>query len=98
MDADAIADQIVPQLLAIAEARGLRRVNCVEMIVGVLYGVSQDTLVESLRRNFSSGPFVSAEVRVSVVSPGNEFVPPNSDSTVPATGWEMLILKLDGEE
>ena len=98
MNPDDLAEQIWPQLSAIAEARGLRRISRVEMVVGVLYGIEEEVLVESIQHIFRNTSFAQAQVHVRVLLPGSEFVPPNSDICINATGWEILILKLEGDE
>lgn len=93
-----LARELWPQLQGIAEMRGLQRVDRVEMIVGLLHGVTADVLVHSLEHTFAGSSFQGAAVVVTVVEAGQEYVPPNSDRRVAASGWEVLVLKMEGRE
>ena len=93
-----LAKELLPQLRGIAEMKGLRRVERVEMIVGMLHGVSAEILVHSFEHAFAGTNFHGAKVVVTVIDPGQDYVPPNSDRTVKASGWELLVLMMEGQE
>jgi len=92
-----LAKELWPQLRQIAEANGLARVTHLEMIVGLLHGVSAELLVHSFQHAFEGTCFEGAEVTVTIVEPGQEFTPPNSSERTTAHGWELLVVRLDDE-
>ena len=65
-----LAKELWPQLRAIAEAKGLRRVYYLEMIVGMLHGVTAETLEHSFEHAFEGTGFQDADVEVVIVDPG----------------------------
>ena len=93
-----LAKELWPQLQGIAQIKGLRRVERVEMIVGMLHGVTAELLVHSFEHAFAGTSFHGAKVVVTVVDPGDEYVPPNSDRTMKASGWELLVVRMEGQE
>ena len=93
-----LAKELWPQLQGIAEMKGLRRVDLVEMIVGLRHGASAEFLAHSFEHAFAGSTFQGARVVVTIVDPGEEFTPPNSDSPTRASGWELLVLKMEGQE
>ena len=92
-----LARELWPQLKQIAESKGLTRVTRLEMTVGMLHGGSGQSLVHSFQHAFEGTSFEGAEVEVTVVDPGQEFVPAGSDEPVQATGWELLVSRIEGE-
>lgn len=93
-----LARELWPQLKGIAETKGLRRVDRVEMIVGLLHGVTAELLAHSFEHAFAGSTFQGARVQITVVEPGEEFTPPNSDRPARASGWEILVVRIEGEE
>ena len=93
-----LAKDLWPRLQGIAEIKGLRRVEIVEMIVGMLHGVTAEILVQSFEYAFAGSNFQGAKVVITVIDPGDEYTPPNSERTVKASGWELLIVKMEGKE
>ena len=93
-----LAKELWPQLRGIAEMKGLRRVQRVEMIVGMLHGVSAELLIHSFEHAFAGSTFQGAEVVITIVDPGEEYTPPNSDRVVQASGWELLVIEMEGLE
>ncbi len=93
-----LAKELWPQLKGIAETRGLRRVDCVEMIVGLLHGATAEFLAHSFEHAFAGTTFQGARVKITIVEPGQEFTPPNSDRPTAASGWELLVIKMEGLE
>ena len=93
-----LARELWPQLRGIAQTRGLRRVERIEMIVGLLHGATADTLVHSFEHAFVGSHFQGAAVKVTIVEPGEEFTPPNSERATRATGWEILVVRMEGQE
>ena len=90
-----LAKELWPQLKQIADARGLERVRRLELIVGMLHGVSAEMLVHSFAHAFEGTNFEGAEVAVTVVEPGQEFMPPNASQPTTAHGWELLIVRME---
>jgi Zn finger protein HypA/HybF involved in hydrogenase expression len=93
-----LAKELWPQLQGIAEMKGLRRVDRVEMIVGLLHGASAEFLAHSFEHAFAGSTFQGARVHITIVEPGEEFTPPNSDQPTLASGWELLVVKMEGQE
>jgi len=97
MHEHSLAKEIWPQLQQIAASKGLVRVTCVEMTVGMLHGVSADFLEHSLGHAFEGTGFEGAVVNITVVDPGQEYDLPGTDDPQTANGWELLISKMEGE-
>ena len=64
MHEHSLARELWPQLKQIADARGLGRVRRLEMIVGMLHGVSAEMLVHSFAHAFEGTSFEGAEVLI----------------------------------
>lgn len=97
MHESGLARELWPQLQQIAETRGIERVTRVEMIVGMLHGVSEEMLVHSFEHAFEGTNFQGARLEISVVEPGESFRPPGNSQRQTATGWELLVVRLEGE-
>ena len=93
-----LARELWPQLQGIARGKGLDRVDRVDMIVGMLHGVSADFLAHSFEHAFEGSNFEGAAVTIEIVDPGQEFTPPGSNEPTQATGWELLVVRLEGRE
>ncbi len=93
-----LARELWPQLQQIAETKGLTQVRHLEMIVGLLHGVSAEFLAHSFEHAFEGTCFEGAEVAITIVEPGQEYAPPNSSEPETAHGWELLVVRLDSEE
>jgi len=93
-----LARDLWPQLQRIAQDNGLVKVRRLEMIVGMLHGVSGDFLAHSFQHAFEGSDFEGAQVQITIVDPGQEFTVANSDRPVVANGWEILITKIEGDE
>jgi Zn finger protein HypA/HybF involved in hydrogenase expression len=94
-----LAKDLWPQLKQIADARGMVRVRRLEMIVGMLHGVSSELLVHSFTHAFEGSSFEGAEVFITIVEPGQEYMPPNTSQPAVAHGWELLVVRMEeGEE
>jgi Zn finger protein HypA/HybF involved in hydrogenase expression len=94
-----LARDLWPQLKQIADARGMARVRRLEMIVGMLHGVSSELLVHSFAHAFEGSIFEGAEVLITIVEPGQEYMPPNASGPSTAHGWELLVVRMEeGQE
>ena len=96
MDAQELAQQLMPQLEMFADIHELRRVTSVRLTVGSLHGATEGALVESFRVAFKGTKFFGAEVLVRIVAPGDEYVSPGTDENAAANGWELLVTKVEG--
>ena len=93
-----LAKDLWPQLRQIAENSGFLTVTRVDMTVGSLHGVSAEFLAHSFQHAFEGSMFDGAAVNITIIDPGCDFRPPGrSDHTI-ATGWEILITRLEGEK
>jgi Zn finger protein HypA/HybF involved in hydrogenase expression len=93
-----LAKELWPQLKQIADARGLGRVRRLEMIVGMLHGVSSELLAHSFAHAFEGTSFEGAQVLITIVEPGQEYMPPHSSQPATAHGWELLIVRMEEGE
>ena len=91
-----LAEELWPQLQRIAEAHGYRRVARVDMIVGMLQGVTAESLARSFQHAFMGSGFAGAAMNITVVGPGDEITPPGWSETTAANGWELLITCIEG--
>ncbi|MCJ7544935.1 MAG: hydrogenase maturation nickel metallochaperone HypA [Phycisphaerae bacterium] len=99
MHEHSLATELWPQLKQIADAQGLGRVRRLEMIVGMLHGASAEMLVHSFAHAFEGTNFEGAEVLITIVDPGQEYMPPNASQPATAHGWELLIVRMEeGQE
>lgn len=92
-----LAKELWPQLRQIAETNGLTRVTRVDMIVGMLHGVSADFLAHSFEHAFEGTNFEGAEMDITIVEPGQEYTPPGASEPTTANGWEIAIVRMEGE-
>jgi Zn finger protein HypA/HybF involved in hydrogenase expression len=97
MSDDGLARQLWPQLQGVAEMKGLRRVQRLEMLVGLSHGVSAEMLMQSLEHAFAGSGFQGAKVSVTVIGAGQEYTQPNSGQRLKASGWELLVVRMEGE-
>lgn len=93
-----LAKELFPQLKQIADALGLEKVTRVEMIVGLLHGVAADFLAHSFEHAFEGTNFEGAAVEITIVDPGQTFTPPDADAPTEATGWELLVSRIEGPQ
>jgi Zn finger protein HypA/HybF involved in hydrogenase expression len=93
-----LAKDLWPQLKQIADARGLARVRRLEMVVGMLHGASSEVLVHSFGHAFEGTNFEGAEVLITVVEPGQEYMQPNCSQPIIAHGWELLVVRMEEGE
>ncbi len=91
-----LAKELWPQLQQIAQQKGLTRVQKLEMTVGLLHGVSADFLAHSFEHAFEGSLFEGAQVNITIVEPGQEFLVREGESTT-ANGWEILVTSIEGE-
>ena len=96
MHEHSLARELWPQLKQIAEAKGLARVTRVEMVVGMLHGVSGEFLEHSFQHAFQGTSFEGAEMAITVVEPGQTMSVGGENTT--ANGWELLITRIEGEQ
>lgn len=98
MHEHALARELWPQVRSIAASSGFARVTYVEMIVGLLHGVSADFLARSFEHAFQGSSFEGADVEITIVAPGEEFRAPGRSDTQIANGWELLIVRIEGDK
>ncbi|HOD81302.1 MAG: hydrogenase nickel incorporation protein [Planctomycetes bacterium ADurb.Bin126] len=91
-----LAKELWPQLQHIAQQKGMTRVRRLEMTVGLLHGVSADFLAHSFEHAFEGSLFEGAEVKITIVEPGEEFFLRDDQSTT-ANGWEILVTAIEGD-
>lgn len=92
-----LARELWPQFQRIAADSGFVKVTAVDMTVGMLHGVSADFLAHSFEHAFEGTGFEGAKMQITIIDPDQEYTPPNSDESVTATGWELLITRIEGD-
>lgn len=92
-----LAKELWPQLQGIAETNGLKKVTAIEMLVGVLHGVSADFLAHSFEHAFEGTSFDGAAVKITIIDPGSTYASPGTAEKVIANGWELLVSRIEGE-
>ena len=93
-----LAKELWPQLQKIAESQEFARVTSIEMIVGSLHGVSADFLAHSFEHAFEGSNFEGATVQITIVDPDDEYAVPPADEQAVATGWELLVTRIEGDK
>jgi Zn finger protein HypA/HybF involved in hydrogenase expression len=93
-----LAEEMFPELEAVAVMRGLTWVTRVEMIVGLMHGVSAEGLAEEFERVFEDTNFDDAIIEIVIVQPQEEIKAPGRDDMMIANGWELLITKMEGRK
>ena len=91
-----LAQDLLPQLQAIAEGNGYRFVTRLELIVGSLHGVTAGDLKSQLMEIFENTVFEDVALDVTIVEPMQGVRAPGRDETVDANGWEVLIVRIEG--
>ncbi|MBI5723392.1 MAG: hypothetical protein HZA50_05495 [Planctomycetes bacterium] len=97
MATENLAGDFWPQLQQIADAMGYFRVTAVTMKIGSSHGLKAGEVEKQFSRLFAGSMFGGAKIIVQIVQPGQEFIAPNSDQLMTASGWELLVMKIDGE-
>ena len=92
-----LARELWPQLKRIAHEKGFSMVTGVEMVVGMLHGVTAEFLAHSFEHAFEGTGFEGASVKISIVDPGEQFTTPGQDDSRVAGGWELLVVRMEGE-
>lgn len=92
-----LANELWPQLKDLAEIHGYLRVTRVDMIVGSLHGSSAETLADDFRKVFRGGAYQDADIRITLVTPGESYSVPNSEEPQQASGWDIQITAIEGE-
>lgn len=96
MDRSTLANALMSQLQQTAEIRALSQVTRVQVVVGALYDVSAEMLVESFARAFEGTSLHGANAEVTIVQVGERFTPPGTDEAVTANGFEIFIVDVVG--
>ena len=93
-----LAKELWPQLRQIAEQSGFVKVTRVDMAVGALHGVSADFLAHSFEHAFEGSNFEGAAMDIRIVDPGDVVRAPDRPDDMTATGWELLISRIEGDK
>ena len=93
-----LAKEFMPQLETIAANNGFARVTYLEMIVGMLHGESEEALAHGFEHAFKGTSFEGADTDISVVEPGSQFKAPGRSDIQTANGWELLIVRIQGDK
>jgi len=94
-----LAKELWPEMQRIAAENGFSRVARVDMTVGSLHGVAGDFLAHSfVDHAFIGTMFEGAKLNVAVVDPGESFTPAGQNEAMTATGWELMITRIEGDK
>jgi len=94
-----LARDIWPNMQEIAKENGFKKVTRVDMVFGSLHAVENDLMIHSFADHIFPGTcFASAEVNIQVVDPGDELDIPGQTKGSAATGWELLISRMEGDK
>ncbi|MCD4823912.1 MAG: hypothetical protein K8S55_04850 [Phycisphaerae bacterium] len=101
MKAQTLAEQFAGQLKQIAGWTEYSHVSRVELLLGASYDVAAAELAacleDILERDFADTDIAAgAAVNVTLVGEGEEFPAPGRDDIQTATGWELLVINIDG--
>ncbi len=93
-----LAKELWPQLQQLAENKKFNKVVRIDMIVGMLHGVSGDFLAHSFEHAFENTYFQGAQVNITVVDPGEQ-LPGQDEGSPPSTasGWELMVTRIEGQ-
>ncbi len=98
MPANELANELLPELKAIAKIHNYRKVYYVEMIVGRMHGVTAEALEAGLARAFERTEFKGADLEIRIIGVGEQYRSRNSSEDITANGFELLIVRMTGEE
>jgi len=88
----------MPALQKAAEQAGLKKVTAVVLDVGMLHNVSEEFLAHSFEHAFEGTVFQGAVVKINIIEPGRQIDPTVDEPAKQATGFELIIRRLEGEE
>lgn len=97
MATESLVRDFWPQLQQIADAMGYFSVTSVTLKIGSSHGLKAADVEKQFKALFAGSVFAGARVMVEIVQPGQEFVAPNSDQLMTASGWELLVMKIEGD-
>lgn len=93
-----LARQLWPELKTLAHNNGFRVVTRLALVVGAMHGVSEARLAADLQKVFEGTGFDGAVVDVTLVKPLEPVKSPLRSDTTPASGWELLVTRIEGEK
>lgn len=98
MPQSGLAQELLPELKAIAKIHNYRKVYYIEMIVGRMHHVTADALEADLSLAFAGTPFSGADLEIRIVNAGETYRSRNSAEDVTANGFEVLVVRMTGDE
>ena len=87
-----------PELQAIASRMGLAWITRLELIIGAMHEVAAEELARQFEACFEGTSFEDARVEIVIVQPDQTISAPGRSDTLTATGWEILIRKMEGRQ
>ena len=97
---DTFVRGLLPQLQAVARAGEFTFVSRLRLVVGVHHGLSAAEIAAQLEIAFAAGEcgdaFDDVALDVVVPHPGDELPAPGRSDTMTASGWEVLVAKIEG--
>ena len=95
MDAQTLAQSVMPNLTRVIQRYEFDQVARVVLKVGVLHAVGREDLSAALASLFAGTPLAGAQVTVQDLQPGEAFVGPDG-KPARAKGLELVIVDVEG--
>jgi hypothetical protein len=100
LNADALVRDFADQLRQIAKVTEFAHISRLEMKIGAAYEIAaeelEDRFDDLLDSEFADSKLDGAVVSVTIVEAGSEIHVSTRDDLYTATGWDLLITKIDG--
>ena len=97
MDTGHLARTLWPQIRDIARKSGFVVVRRVDVVIGERLGVDEEDLEDAMEPLMHGTCFDGARINVRVVRTGQRLKAPGRSDEMTATGFDILITRLEGE-
>ena len=98
MDAKHLARTLWQQIRDIARKSGFVVVRRVDVVIGNRLEVEEETLEEAMEPLLHGTAFDGARINVRVVQSGQRLKAPGRSDEMTATGFDILITRIEGEQ
>jgi Zn finger protein HypA/HybF involved in hydrogenase expression len=97
MDVKQLAEHLWPQISDIARKSGFTIVRRVDVVVGSRLGVDEEALEAAIEPMLYGTDADGATINVRVVQPGQTLKAPGRSDNMTATGFDILITRIEGD-